>query len=166
MLSPSNIQAVFAEPEDFVILPVPHLHFEGLGNAHAKECLLNRLLISIVAAVEPRELKQVGGIGVSNDSPILPPPRRDPHERRKRPREPSSNSSIESRPYARPPTLKDSSIVPKASEIPRVAPRPNDPPFHLTLARLTILRGSNTLDERLRSGRVTCPTSLYPNSQT
>ena len=55
LLSPSNLYAVFTEPEDFVIPLVPRLHFEGLGNAHAKERVLSRLLTKIVIVVETRE---------------------------------------------------------------------------------------------------------------
>ena len=56
LLSPSSLQAVFTEPEDFVVPSVPHLHFECLGNAYAKERVLGRLLNCIATAVENHEL--------------------------------------------------------------------------------------------------------------
>ena len=112
----------FAEPEDFFVLSVPHLHFEGQGNARAKERVLNRLLTYIATEVETRELRQVGDMVVDDDFPIPPPPRRDSQERQKRRREPSSNSPTESRPHACPPTPRDSSTIPRASKVPRIAP--------------------------------------------
>ena len=54
LLSPSNLLAAFSKPDDFVSPTVPHLYFKGPGNARAKECVLNRLLTCIMAAVETR----------------------------------------------------------------------------------------------------------------
>ena len=55
LLSPSNLQVVFAEPEDFIISSVPRLDFEGPGNARAKERVLSRFLTCITTFVENRE---------------------------------------------------------------------------------------------------------------
>ena len=41
LLSPSNLQMVFAEAGDFVILTMHCLYFERLGNARSKLCVLN-----------------------------------------------------------------------------------------------------------------------------
>ena len=41
MLSPSNLQVVFVEPEDFAVPLVPRLLFEGPGDARAKERVLS-----------------------------------------------------------------------------------------------------------------------------
>ena len=41
MLSPSNLQVVFVEPEDFAVPLVSHLHFEGPKGARAKEHILS-----------------------------------------------------------------------------------------------------------------------------
>ena len=67
LLSPSNIQAIFVEPEDFVVLSVPHLHFESLGNARAKERILSQLLTCIAATVETREFEQAEDMTVGDD---------------------------------------------------------------------------------------------------
>ena len=64
LFSPSNLQAFFAEPEDYVIPLVPRLHFESLGNARAKERILSRLLTCIAAVVETCEFER------ANASPL------------------------------------------------------------------------------------------------
>ena len=74
LLSPSNLQAVFAEPEDFVISSVPCLHFEGPGNARAKEHVLSRLLTSITTKVETLEFGKTESMAVGDDFPIPSPP--------------------------------------------------------------------------------------------
>ena len=74
LLSPSNLQAAFTEPQDFVIPTMPHFHFEGLGNARAKECVLNQILTYIAAGTETCELEQEEDMVVGNDYPIPPHP--------------------------------------------------------------------------------------------
>ena len=73
MLSPLNLQAVFAEPEDFIVPSVPRLHFQGSRNARAKEWVLSRLLTYIAATVDIREFGRAGNMAVGDDYPILPP---------------------------------------------------------------------------------------------
>ena len=69
LLSPSNIQAVFVEPEDFVVPSVPRLHFESLDNARAKKRILSRLLTCITAAVETHEFEQAEDMTVGDNFP-------------------------------------------------------------------------------------------------
>ena len=98
---------MFIEPEEFVVPSVPRLHFEGLGNAQAKERVLNRLLARIAAVIKAREPEQAKEMVVGNDFPLPPPPHHDPKERQKRPRESYSTSSIESRHRAWPSAFGD-----------------------------------------------------------
>ena len=151
LLSPSNLQAVFIEPEDCVIPTVPRLHFEGLGNARAKECVQNRLLTCITAAVETCELKQEEDMAVGDDYPISPPPHRDFQERRKRPWEPSSDSPTESHLHAHPSTHGDPSTISRASEVPLVAPRPKGS-SHSTSPPHTSLAHDHPKEQRPRRG--------------
>ena len=80
---------------------MPHLHFEGPRNARAKERILSRLLTCIAIAVEARGFGLVENMEVGDDYPIPPSPRRNPQGGRKRPREPSSHSPIDSCPCVR-----------------------------------------------------------------
>ena len=48
LLSPLNLQAVFAKPEDFVVPLVPRLHFESLGNARSKERIIIGFLLALL----------------------------------------------------------------------------------------------------------------------
>ena len=118
---------VFIEPEDFVIPSVPHLHFEGPGNARAKERVLSRLLTCIMTVVETRKFRQTENIAVGEDFPISPLPPRNPKERQKRPSEPSLDSLTNSLPRVRPATPRNSSTTLRASEVPWVAPWPRSP---------------------------------------
>ena len=67
LLSPSNLQAVFSKPEDFIIPSVPRSHFEGLKNARAKESVLSRLFTCFVAAIETHEFGQTEIMEVGDD---------------------------------------------------------------------------------------------------
>ena len=106
---------------------MPHLHFEGPGNACAKERVLSRLLTCIMTVVETCKSGQAENMAVGEDFPISPPPPRNPKEGQKRPSEPSSNSLTNSLPCVRPDTPKNSSTALRVSEVPWVAPRPRSP---------------------------------------
>ena len=110
---------------------MPRFHFKGSGNARAKELVMSRLLTCIVTTIETCELGQEEDMAVGDNFPILPPHRRDSQERRKRPREPSSDFPTESHPRVCSPTPRDSSISPRASEVPWVAPRLKDPSYSI-----------------------------------
>ena len=71
-------QGDFAEPKDFVVPSVPHLHFEGSRNALAKERVLSRHLTCIAIEVETRESGRAENMEVGYDYLIPPPPCRNP----------------------------------------------------------------------------------------
>ena len=69
LLSPSNLRALFVEPEDFDVPSVPPLHFESLGNACAKERILSILITCIAIAVETQEFEQAEDMTVGDYFP-------------------------------------------------------------------------------------------------
>ena len=116
LLTPFNLQEVLVEAEDFVVLSVPHLHFEGPRNVHTKERVLNILLARIAVVVDARESEQEEEMTVGDEFLLSPPPYCDPQERRKRPRESFSNSLTESYHLTRPFTSRDNQVVPQVRE--------------------------------------------------
>ena len=139
LLTPSNLQEVFVEHEYVVVLSVPCLHFEGLGNARAKERVLNRLLARIASTAEAWEYEKVEEMAVGDDFPLLPPPRCNSQERQKRLRESFSDTPIESCHRARPFVSRDNQIVPRAKEF-------SNTPYLPVLARLAGLSRNNALE--------------------
>ena len=94
LLSPLNLQVIFLKLDDFVVLSVPCLHFEGPRNARVIERVLSRLLSYIVAMVETREFGQAENMAVGDDYPIPPLLHRNLQERRKRMRDLISMPSL------------------------------------------------------------------------
>ena len=130
---------------------MPCLHFEGVGNARAKEHVLSRLLTSIATKVETLEFGKTESMAISDDFPIPPPPCRNPNEGRNRLREASSDSLTDSYPRFRP-APPENSPTPRVSEISRVAPRPKGPShpiFHPTLARISSAPKEGLLSRRV-----------------
>ena len=91
---------------------MPRLHFEGPGNASAKEHVLNHLLARIVVPVKAQELEQAEEMVMGDDFPLPLPPPLNPQVRRKRPRESSFDSLIESSYRAQPFASRDNQTVP------------------------------------------------------
>ena len=88
---------MFDLPKEFTLLEVPHLNFEGLGSARAKEWLLSHLLGQLKEA-----FKEMSGGDVGDAFSLPPPPRRTLQAQLKRPRELEADEKVDLRQRANP----------------------------------------------------------------
>ena len=91
-MTPTNLQEVFDLLKEFSLLEVPHLNFEGLGSARAKEWILSHLLGQLKEAS-----KEMSGGDVGDAFSLPPPPRRTLQAQLKRPRELEVDDVVELR---------------------------------------------------------------------